>query len=296
MTETNYRANCHCGKFVYEVTLPEPVNSGFVCNCSICHKKGYVFAFPPAGTDIRLVKGQEDELSSYEFGGKYQHKFCGTCGSALYVQPTEPGKAKGLNIRCFQGPVDVWTLKLTPFDGAALPPAYKEPAFTDTEPTGGPIGDDPAAVYHGSCHCGAVRLAVRCKPLDQFVPGTEADMIVDCNCSIGAYRWIYPAADQVAIQDPDNNRVFYVFGKYANYKVFCRRCGVHIGAAPYPVTEEELAALPEIARSDNALVWRERSATRAPVNTRVLHGIEFDKLVPRRVPGYTLIQPPYVNP
>lgn len=74
MSETTYRANCHCGKFVYEVTLPEPLTKAFACNCSICVRKGYVFAFPPEGTDIKVVKGSEDELSSYVFGEKYQHK------------------------------------------------------------------------------------------------------------------------------------------------------------------------------------------------------------------------------
>jgi hypothetical protein len=61
-----YRGNCHCGAFVYEAQLPE-IKSALECNCSICHKKGYLWVITePAKFDI--VKGTSDTLSRYTVG------------------------------------------------------------------------------------------------------------------------------------------------------------------------------------------------------------------------------------
>jgi hypothetical protein len=68
-----YRGNCHCASFVYEVDVPE-IKSVGECNCSICTKKGvlWVYAAPEA---LRVVKGSEDALTSYNFGtGFATHK------------------------------------------------------------------------------------------------------------------------------------------------------------------------------------------------------------------------------
>lgn len=37
---------------------------------------------------------------------------------------------------------------------------------------------------HGSCHCGAVTLAVKVKPLETWDISKEEERIVECNCSI----------------------------------------------------------------------------------------------------------------
>ena len=58
-----YRGNCHCGAFVWEAELPE-ITVGRTCNCSVCYKKGSMYAFPPR-TDIRWIKGSFDELAGY---------------------------------------------------------------------------------------------------------------------------------------------------------------------------------------------------------------------------------------
>jgi len=63
-----YRGNCHCGAFVYEVQLPE-IKSAGQCNCSICTKKGYLWAFPST-VNFKVVKGDESELTEYQFGSK----------------------------------------------------------------------------------------------------------------------------------------------------------------------------------------------------------------------------------
>ncbi len=68
-----YRANCHCGLFVFEVELPE-IQTGYQCNCSICAKKSYVWTFPAPGA-YKIVKGDEKDLVTYTFNnGKLEHK------------------------------------------------------------------------------------------------------------------------------------------------------------------------------------------------------------------------------
>ena len=37
--------------------------------------------------------------------------------------------------------------------------------------------------YHGSCHCGAITLAVKSQPLDKEYPET----VMDCACSICSF-------------------------------------------------------------------------------------------------------------
>jgi hypothetical protein len=70
-----YRGNCHCGAFVYEVTMPEIKKVG-ECDCSICVKKGYIYEFADKN-NFKVVKGSEDELTSYTFGPKTMvHKVC----------------------------------------------------------------------------------------------------------------------------------------------------------------------------------------------------------------------------
>ncbi|EFY99659.1 glutathione-dependent formaldehyde-activating enzyme [Metarhizium robertsii ARSEF 23] len=64
-----YRGNCHCKAFVYEVQLPE-IKAVKQCNCSICHKKGYLWVLVQETGHFKIVKGSEDTLSSYTFNTK----------------------------------------------------------------------------------------------------------------------------------------------------------------------------------------------------------------------------------
>ncbi|KID92432.1 glutathione-dependent formaldehyde-activating GFA [Metarhizium guizhouense ARSEF 977] len=64
-----YRGNCHCKAFVYEVQLPE-IKAVKQCNCSICHKKGYLWVLAQETGHFKVVKGGEDTLSSYTFNTK----------------------------------------------------------------------------------------------------------------------------------------------------------------------------------------------------------------------------------
>lgn len=54
------------------------------CNCSICHKNGYVNIYPKR-YDVVFTKGYET-LKSYEFATESRdHKFCPNCGSSLLI-------------------------------------------------------------------------------------------------------------------------------------------------------------------------------------------------------------------
>lgn len=65
------------------------------------------------------------------------------------------------------------------FDGKALDPPYTAPVFTGAEPT--PPGFENGKVYQGSCHCGAVTLAVKVN--GSMEDGTYKELILTCNCS-----------------------------------------------------------------------------------------------------------------
>jgi hypothetical protein len=75
MSETalkTYKGNCHCGAFRFEISIPE-IKNVIACGCSLCSKKGYLWALPIAG-GIEVTKG-DDVLSSYKFGsGIREHK------------------------------------------------------------------------------------------------------------------------------------------------------------------------------------------------------------------------------
>lgn len=61
-----YHGNCHCGKNRFEVRLPETATITS-CNCSLCHKSGYLWAFPGAD-DVKYTRGDESTLRTFETG------------------------------------------------------------------------------------------------------------------------------------------------------------------------------------------------------------------------------------
>lgn len=61
---TVWKGTCHCGRNRFEVKLPK-IQSAISCNCLLCHKSGYLWAFPEAG-DIKYTKGDDETLAGYE--------------------------------------------------------------------------------------------------------------------------------------------------------------------------------------------------------------------------------------
>ena len=110
-----YQGGCHCGRVRYEATsdLAQVVD----CNCSICIKRGALWAFVKA-PQFELLRG-EDVLTDYQFGQKrIHHLFCASCGIGSFSRGLAPnGEATfAVNVNCLDG-VDASSLKLTPFDG-----------------------------------------------------------------------------------------------------------------------------------------------------------------------------------
>ena len=82
--------------------------------------------------------------------------------------------------------MDLWSLKVIKYDGAAIEPFYSPLAFTGPEPT---AEIENYVRYTGSCHCGAVNLALKNSgPLVQKVAPIEPvdGVIGECDCSICA--------------------------------------------------------------------------------------------------------------
>lgn len=96
-----YDGHCHCGevKFQIKISPPFPDHTVISCNCSVCHRNGYLLVYP-ARQDVSFIRG-EDKLQSYEFNRhKATHKFCPACGSSVLID-FKSGEAKdviGINV------------------------------------------------------------------------------------------------------------------------------------------------------------------------------------------------------
>jgi len=75
--------------------------------------------------------------------------------------------------------------------------------------------------YHGSCHCGRVRIEVE---------GT-IESVKYCNCSLcarkGALMWFVPR-DALHLQTPEADLSTYTFNKHVIKHRFCEVCGIHV--------------------------------------------------------------------
>ena len=110
-----YTGGCHCGRVRYEAAsaLAQVID----CNCSICMKRGALWAFVKA-PQFNLLQG-EDALTDYQFNKKnLHHLFCQSCGIGSFSRGLAPnGEATfAINVNCLDD-IDVAKLKLTPFDG-----------------------------------------------------------------------------------------------------------------------------------------------------------------------------------
>ncbi|KAI8963813.1 glutathione-dependent formaldehyde-activating enzyme [Daldinia sp. FL1419] len=287
-----YRGSCHCGAYIYEAKMPH-LFKVLECNCSSCYKKGVLWVVPEPG-NIKFVKGEVNTLTNYTFGEKtINHKFCGNCGTQLLfvgdATLPKPGEEPrmGVNVRSFQHGqgVDVWNILKFYADNKEFRGPYKVPQFTGPEPKAVIEG---AKVYTGSCHCGAVKVAVKTKPLDK----SSTETIMECNCSICnrmGYVWFYPKKDQVEIEG-EENLAYYAFNTKIFAKSFCKICGVPVHNDTHSATEEDINKLPEGQRD-----FIRGALSLTPINLRVINGLDVANLNVKQVDGYN--RPPvYVEP
>jgi len=253
------------------------------CTCSICNKKGYAWVAPRGSLNVVHDEGLVD---TYSFGSKeFLHKFCGRCGTPIMGEHSKYGAR--INARVLQD-LDFSKVEKKCFTQSEdLEPAYKPAPYTGREPQ----ADIPnATVYHGSCHCGQVRIAAK---LNGVLGETYTDKVSECNCSICqrcASIWIYPQANQVAIEGEDQLQ-YYSFAAGVLRKAFCKRCGVHV--LSIPPTDEQVAALPAEVREIHA---KANMRSLRPVTIRVLDGVDIRKVKTVPVDGWNMLEPKYKNP
>lgn len=145
---------------------------------------------------------------------RYEMQFCPTCGVGVMGQrnSSTPGMDIAVNVRLFypfQFPqtdlhliqartlqeTDLWSLRVHTSDGNARKPFYQPPAFMGPEPS---AEIEESKRYTGSCHCGAVTIALKnMGPLVQEVAPLaneiEPEVIGECDCSICArVRYHFP--------------------------------------------------------------------------------------------------------
>ncbi|KAK3985102.1 Mss4-like protein [Cladorrhinum sp. PSN332] len=286
-SKQKYRGSCHCGAFIFELEIPE-IQSVMTCNCSICTKRGHIWVMP--GVQPTIIK-DEGTMVDYSFGSKKMaHRFCGKCGIAvLGVSDNYPPPMNvGVNARTLQN-LDFYSLERTSYDGAALGTKYEPTPYTGPDPE--PTHFTDGRVYHGSCHCGAVTAAL--KVPTSLEDKSYKELLVACNCSlcrrIGA-TWIYPTNTQLSIQGSENLTP-YTFGHKSWRRWFCKTCGVYLYTDPNELTKEEVAALPEGARS-----FRDKMAHARPFNLQVLDGFDLGSIEAPVNDGWKNQKPEYVNP
>ncbi|KAI1774881.1 hypothetical protein F4818DRAFT_54656 [Hypoxylon cercidicola] len=275
-----YRANCHCTAYVYEVNLLE-VKTGLQSDDSYCYKRAGVFQCPQSDNDITFVKGDPATLSSYSFGD-VKHQFCANCGTYLFRVDSKIY----VNLRAFQN-LNVWDLDTKGIDSASPPPDWSPPKFKGPEPPAEIEG--AKGIYTGGCHCGAVTIALKTKPIDS----TYKEPVVECDCSIcsrNGYCWVYPSKTQVTIMGWYNIS-YYAFGRKAWRKTFCKVCGVPVNNYIEDYDPAQIDEIPEENRE-----WAASHLDWSPVNVRVLDGVDMGELNITRINGSTLRAPFYVNP
>ena len=89
-----YKGSCHCGFVTYTVNLdlsnPSPEMKGANatrCNCTICHKSGYLLVDGQDAFTLLNPPEGESALSDYTFGQHaLHHPFCPRCGVRCFLK------------------------------------------------------------------------------------------------------------------------------------------------------------------------------------------------------------------
>jgi hypothetical protein len=114
----NYSGGCHCGQIRYDVSAD--LSSVMACNCSLCQKRGALWAF--VTEDKFALRAGGEDLADYQFGKKtIHHLFCPRCGVAAFSRGKAPNGQEmiAVNVRCLND-VDIGALTIKPFDGRSL--------------------------------------------------------------------------------------------------------------------------------------------------------------------------------
>ncbi|KAH8128964.1 Mss4-like protein [Trichoderma asperelloides] len=272
-----YQGSCHCGAFAYEIDLPE-LKTVIDCDCSFCSRKGNLYVLTSEDDNFRIVKGSEEGLTSYTFGPRNKiHKFCPKCATSMLSRmPTGPPHLKLLlNARAIQD-IDINHIGRRNIFNSKLDPQYLPPAHQG----GMPSSVEGGQIYTGSCHCGAVTVALSCKPLESC-----EERIAECSCGIcqrNACIWISPNPENVVLSGSEDAIGRYILPDGLTSKVFCRTCGVNMSSIRNELSEKEILGLTELDLQD----YR-RGRAHYPINARTLHGVDMGQLKKIVIEGTT---------
>lgn len=109
---SKYTGGCHCGAVKYQVDTN--LEGLIECNCSHCHKKGFILNFVDKNK-FSLLSGSEN-LTEYQFNKKQiRHLFCKTCGVQSFAEGVAFPQV-AVNVRCLDG-VDTAALTISKYNG-----------------------------------------------------------------------------------------------------------------------------------------------------------------------------------
>lgn len=114
--QTSLTGSCHCG--AVRLTLPTAPEAGTSCNCSLCRRRGGLWAYYELGTVA--IQGHPESTESYVWGDRTLKNFrCKNCGIPTHWEPMDPeaGARHGVNLRNFE-PVLLAAVTVRRFDGA----------------------------------------------------------------------------------------------------------------------------------------------------------------------------------
>lgn len=112
---TSLKGACHCGAIQFTLTAaPDSVTR---CTCSLCHKRGTLWAY--YAPDQFTLTTAPERVSTYQFGHYLvRHHHCSVCGCGAYFESPAwaEGKADFTNMKIG---VNAWLLE--DFDPLAAP-------------------------------------------------------------------------------------------------------------------------------------------------------------------------------
>ncbi len=96
-----YHGGCHCKQVQFSVTCEEQVDVE-ACNCSICHKTGFLHLIVP--TTQFTLHTDWTKLHCYTFNTHVaKHYFCANCGVKSFYIPRSNPNGISVNARCLDG-------------------------------------------------------------------------------------------------------------------------------------------------------------------------------------------------
>ena len=109
---------CHCGEIEIQVDLKNNINELMKCNCSMCKRKGTMYAIIKKN-NLKILKG-EAKIKTYQFNTKVaKHHFCSECGTHTHNLRRSDPNTYGINMGCIDEikPNELFNFKIHLRDG-----------------------------------------------------------------------------------------------------------------------------------------------------------------------------------